>query len=76
MSGGATITEAQAAEVALAVKNIGQQLAAGGDRNGYAKVYSELYRRYGVSSYRNLAQGKYVEAIDWLHGWYKELAGE
>ncbi|MGA7729910.1 MAG: phage antirepressor N-terminal domain-containing protein, partial [Chloroflexia bacterium] len=59
LGGGATVTEAQAAEIALAVKNVGQRLATKGDRNGYAKVYSELYRRYGVSSYRNLSQSKY-----------------
>jgi P22_AR N-terminal domain len=67
------ITEEQAAELALAVKNVGQRLATKGDRNGYAKVYSELYRRYGVSSYRNLSQGKYKEALAWLRGWYGEL---
>ncbi len=48
---GATISEAQAAEVALAVKNVGQKLEAQGDKNGYAKVYSELYRRFRVSSF-------------------------
>jgi hypothetical protein len=67
------ITEEQAAELALAVKNVGQLLATKGDRNGYAKVYSELYRRYGVSSYRNLSQGKYKEALAWLREWYEEL---
>ena len=67
------ITEEQAAELALAVKNVGQRLATKGDRNGYAKVYSELYRRYGVSSYRNLSQGKYKEALAWLREWYEEL---
>jgi hypothetical protein len=71
----APITEEQAAEIALAVKNVGQQLATNGDRNGYAKVYSELYRRYGVSSYRNLSQSHHKQALNWLHEWYKELPG-
>jgi len=70
------ITEAQAAELALAVKNVGQRLAAQGDRQGYAKVYSELYRRYQVSSYKNLPQSKLAEVLAWLAAWYQELGGE
>jgi len=71
---GATITEAQAAEIALAVKAIGQRLQAGGDREGYAKVYSELYRRYRISTYKGLPATDYDGAMTWLHGWYREVA--
>jgi hypothetical protein len=63
------LTEEQAAELALAVKTVGQRLASAGDRQGYAKVYSELYRRYRVSSYKNLPQGKFAEVLAWLAGW-------
>ena len=42
LSAGATISEDQAAEIALAVKTVGQALAARGERNGYAKVYDEV----------------------------------
>ena len=73
---GVAITEEQAAEVALAVRNVGQRLSTQSNRNGYAMVYSELYRRYGVSSYRNLSQSQHKQALAWLHQWYKELAGE
>lgn len=69
----ATISETQAAEIALAVKNVGQALAAGGDKNGYAKVYAEMYRRWRVSSYKNLPAAQYQEVLDWLAGWYGEL---
>lgn len=71
---GATITEAQAAEIAMAVKAVGQQLMDTGQREGYAKVYSELYRRYRVSGYKNLPAARYEEVLSWLHGWYEELA--
>jgi hypothetical protein len=73
LSAGATISEAQAAEIALAVKNVGQRLAAQGDQAGYAKVYSELYRRYRISSYKNLPAARYQEVLNWLHGWHGEL---
>jgi P22_AR N-terminal domain len=73
LSGGSTISEAQAAEIALAVKNVGQRLVSQGDKNGYAKVYSEMYRRYRISSYKNLPAARYQEVLDWLHAWYGEL---
>jgi len=70
----ATISEQQAAELALAVKNVGHALATTGNRAGYGHVYGELYRRYGISSYKNLPQGKLPEVLDWLHRWHGELA--
>ncbi len=70
----AGITEEQAEELALVVKNVGQRLAAQGERSGYARVYSELYRRYRISSYKNLPRARYDEVLAWLHGWFDELA--
>jgi hypothetical protein len=72
---GNPITEEQAAELALAVKNVGQRLAAQGDKNGYARVYGELYRRYQVSSYKALPRAEFAAVLAWLHTWYAELEG-
>ena len=71
-----TISEEQAAELALAVKAAGQALT-GKDRkqNGYQLVYGELYRRYRISSYKNLPRRKYAEVMEWLHHWHTELVG-
>lgn len=70
----ATVTEAQAAEIAMAVKAVGQRLVSTGQRDGYAKVYSELYRRYRVSGYKSLPAERYEECLSWLHKWHEELA--
>ncbi|MEI8165387.1 MAG: phage antirepressor N-terminal domain-containing protein [Chloroflexales bacterium] len=70
------ISEQQAAEVALAVKNVGRALSERGTKPGYSQVYSELYRRYGISSYKNVPQNQYDEVLDWLKGWYDELTSE
>ena len=70
------ISEQQAAEIALAVKTVGHALAAQGTKPGYSQVYGELYRRYGISSYKNLPQDKYLEVIAWLHQWHAEIRGE
>jgi len=71
---GAAITDGQAAEIALAVKAIGQRLQAGGNREGYAQVYSALYRRYRISTYKALPADRYDEVVEWLHRWYLEVA--
>lgn len=72
----APLSEEQAAELAMAVKAVGQALS-GKERkqNGYQVVYGELYRRYRISSYKNLPRGKYAEVIAWLHSWHVELDG-
>ncbi len=73
ISGGATISEAQAAEIAGAVKAVAMLLTAAGDANGFGRVWGELYRRYRVTSYHNLPSARYSEALAWLQEWYAEL---
>lgn len=70
-----TITEQQAAEIALAVKNVGHALAIQGSKSGYSQVYGEMYRRYGIASYKNLPQAKYPEVLAWLQQWHTEITG-
>lgn len=67
------ISEQQAAEVALAVKNVGRALSERGTKPGYSQVYGEMYRRYGISSYKNLPQDKYEEVLAWLKDWHEEV---
>ena len=69
----AAVSEQQAAEIALAVKNVGHALADKGTRAGYGQVYGEMYRRYGISSYKNLPQDKFAEVLQWLHSWHADL---
>jgi hypothetical protein len=71
-----TITEAQANEIALAVKTVAAALEASGTKNGYQRVYAELYRRERIGAYRKLAQGRYQAVLDWLHQWHQDVAGE
>jgi uncharacterized protein YqgV (UPF0045/DUF77 family) len=72
-----TITEAQANEIALAVKTVAAALeASGAIKNGYQRVYAEVYRRERIGAYRNLPQGRYQAVLDWLHQWHQELTSE
>jgi hypothetical protein len=73
LGAGATISEEQAAEIQVAVKNVAMLLITSGSPNGFAQVWGELYRRYRVGAYRNLPAARYEEALAWLQGWYGEL---
>ena len=74
LSGGATISEAQASEIQLAVKNVAMLLTGRGDANGFGRVWGEFYRRFRVGAYRNLPAARYDEALGWLRGWFDELS--
>jgi len=72
-----TITEALANEIALAVKTVAAALeASGAIKNGYQRVYAEVYRRERIGAYRNLPQGRYQTVLDWLHQWHEEVTRE
>ena len=72
----ATISEGQAAEIALAVKNVGYALGVRSSKPGYSQVYGELYRRYGISSYKSLPREKFEEVIAWHRTWYSDLTAD
>jgi hypothetical protein len=76
LSAGAVISEAEAAELALHVKTVAAALEQHGTPNGYQRVYSELYRRFRIASYKNLPAARYGDALAWLQGWYHDLSKE
>jgi hypothetical protein len=48
----------------------------GGQGKHYQSVYGEMYRKFGITSYRMLPAGRFQEAMDWLTEWYQTLSGE
>ncbi len=76
VSPAADISQEQAAELALAVKAVGQALTQRGEANGYQRVYGELYRRYSITSYKRLPRDRFTAVMEWLHAWHQELSGE
>jgi hypothetical protein len=67
------ITEAQAADLALAVKAVAHALEQRGTTSAYQHVYGELYRLNGVTSYKNLPRNRFDSVIEWLRNWHKEI---
>jgi len=62
----------QAAEISLKVKALGEMLTEGNpDVNWYQRVFTELYRRFGVSSYKDIPKGKYKAVMEFLDDWHK-----
>lgn len=71
------VSEEQAAEIAAQVRALAQLLGEQDpSKNHFAGVYSELYRRFGVSSYKNIRQARYEEVLAFLEEWRARLAGE
>ncbi|MBX0328794.1 ORF6C domain-containing protein [Oscillochloris sp. ZM17-4] len=64
------ITEAQASEVSNIVKALAELLA-GKDRakNHYQGIFGELYRRFGVASYRMIHMEQYDAVLAFLERW-------
>lgn len=66
----AYITEEQATEVSQQVKALAEVLT-GKDtaKNHYQGIFGELYRRYGVASYKVIRQEQYAAVLAFLEDW-------
>lgn len=67
------ITPDQASRISQAVKAIAMELSKRSGRNEYGGVYGELYRRFSITSYKELPANRYDEAIEWLNEWLQSL---
>jgi len=68
------ISEEQAAEISTIVKALAE-LMAGKDagKNHYQGIFGELYRRFGISSYKLIRQEDYQQVLSFLSDWRKSL---
>lgn len=77
---GNVITDEQAAELQETIKSIAEELTRqsagnGQQKNYYASLFSELHRRFRVSTYKNLTIEKYERAMAWLRDYDDALDG-
>lgn len=72
----AYVTEEQAATISLQVKALAELLTREvGDKNYYQSIFAELYRRFGVSSYKNLRREQYEAVLGFLEDWRRAATG-
>jgi hypothetical protein len=66
----AYISEAQATEVSQRVRALAELLTSQGpNENHYQGVFAELYRRFGVSGYRQIRLSQYEQVLEFLESW-------
>lgn len=73
---GRHVTPEQASQISQAVKAVAMQLSKTSGRNEYGGVYGELYRKFGITSYKLLPAGRFEEAMKWLSDWYSSLTDQ
>ncbi len=68
------ISDAQAAEIANRVRAIAKALAEHDkSKNHYQGVFGELYRRFRVSTYKNIRQEQYASVLAFLEEWERGI---
>jgi hypothetical protein len=70
------ITPDQAMQLSQAVKTVAMKLSVASRRNEYGGVYGELYRKFGITSYKQLPAAKFDEAMRWLNEWRESIEGD
>jgi hypothetical protein len=73
---GQHVTPEQAMQISQAVKAVAQELGKRTKRNEYGGVYGELYRRYGINSYKALPKNSFDDARNWLNEWLQSLISD
>ena len=69
-------TPDQAMQLSPAVKTVARKLSKASGRNEYGGVYGELYRKFGITSYKELPAAKYEDAMSWLNEWRESIEGD
>lgn len=72
----AAVSEDQASQLSQGVKAVALALGQQTGRNEFGAVYGELYRKFGVTSYKQLPRGRFDEAMRFLNEWYQTITGE
>lgn len=70
---GRSVTPDQASRISQAVKMVAMKLGERTGRNEYGGVYGQLYRQFGITSYKELPAHQFEEAMQFLTNWSKRL---
>jgi uncharacterized phage infection (PIP) family protein YhgE len=73
---GEAVTNDQASQISQAVKAVAVVLTRQSGSNQFGAVYGELYRKFGITSYKLLPENRFREAMAYLTDWHQSLVGE
>jgi len=73
---GRHVTPDQASQISQAVKAVALTWSKAAGTNQYAAVYGELYRRFGITSYKQLPARRFEEAMKFLTEWHNSLVAD
>jgi hypothetical protein len=71
LSPAAYVNQEQASQISQAVKAVAIALGKKTSRNEFGSVYGELYRRYGLTSYKLLPARQFEDAMTFLTEWHQ-----
>lgn len=72
---GKHVSPDQAMQISQAVKMVALEVAKKSKKNEYGAVYGQLYREFGITSYKQLPASQFDQAINWLTDWYRRVSG-
>lgn len=73
---GRSVTPDQAAQISQGVKSIALVLSKRSGHNEYGAVYGQLYRDFGVTSYKLVPARRFDEVMKYLTEWHQSLVGD
>lgn len=72
---GRFVTADQAMQISQAIKMIAAEIQKRTKQNEYGKIYGQLYREFGITSYKLLPANKFDRAMAWLTEMYRQITG-
>ena len=73
---GRFVTPDQAMQISQGVKAVAIAYGKQTKKNEFGAVYGELYRKEGVTSYKQLPAQRFEAVMKWLSTWYQDVTGE
>ncbi len=72
---GRFVTPDQAMQISQAVKTLATEIEKRTKKNEYPAIYGQLYREFGITSYKQLPANRFDQAMKWLTDWYRRITG-
>jgi len=72
---GRYVTPDQASQISQAVKAVALAQGKKSGRNEFGAVYGELYRKFGITGYKQLPASRFQQTMNWLNEWRESIEG-